>query len=172
RFRRRKRDFPERDAKIGIQFAGDVNPLTVRKLVAEVADCGFARSISSTGIIGARRTAISGYSDAIILRVETHSASASLAATRRSFSFYIARATRFFHKTKSHACSRARLTSPVRHRTLAPFGGITRIRFKGSVAGATLSAFAAPPQYCFSLRIGLAFAKSINCGGDRLGCGR
>jgi hypothetical protein len=24
------------------------------------------------------------------------------------------------------------LKSPVRHRTLAPFGGITRIRFKGS----------------------------------------
>jgi hypothetical protein len=49
---------------------------------------------------------------------------------------------------------------PVRHRTLAPFGGITRIRFKGSVAGATLSAIAAPPQYCFLLRIGLVRAKS------------
>jgi len=35
--------------------------------------------------------------------------------------------------------------SLVRHRTLASFGGITRIRFKGSVAGATLSAVAAPP---------------------------
>jgi len=51
------------------------------------------------------------------------------------------------------------------NRTLAPFDGITRIRFKGSVAGATLSAIAAPPQYCFSFRIGLAQAKSINCSG-------
>ena len=50
---------------------------------------------------------------------------------------------------------------------LAPFDGITRIRFKGSVAGATLSAIAAPPQYCFLLRIGLASAKST-CAGSGL----
>jgi hypothetical protein len=45
---------------------------------------------------------------------------------------------------------------------LAPFGGITRIRFKGSAPKPfeALSAIAAPPQYCFSLRIGLARAKS------------
>ena len=43
------------------------------------------------------------------------------------------------------------LKSPVRHRTLTPFGGITRIRFKGSrspaVAGTGLSAIAAPPHF-------------------------
>ena len=33
---------------------------------------------------------------------------------------------------KSHAREIAWLKSPVRHRTLAPFGGITHIRFKGS----------------------------------------
>ena len=33
---------------------------------------------------------------------------------------------------KSHAQEIRRLKIPVRHRTLAPFGGITRIRFKGS----------------------------------------
>ena len=38
---------------------------------------------------------------------------------------------------------------PVQQSDPAPFGGITRIRFKGSVAGATLSAIAAPPHYCF-----------------------
>jgi hypothetical protein len=38
------------------------------------------------------------------------------------------------HKQKSHAQSHAWLISPVRHRTLASFGGITRIRFKGSPA--------------------------------------
>jgi hypothetical protein len=35
-------------------------------------------------------------------------------------------------RQKSHAWKIAWLKSPVRHRTLAPFGGITRIRFKGS----------------------------------------
>jgi hypothetical protein len=34
-------------------------------------------------------------------------------------------------KQKSHVRRIAWLKSPVRHRTLAPFGGITRIRFKG-----------------------------------------
>jgi hypothetical protein len=56
---------------------------------------------------------------------------------------------------------RAWLSCQSGNRALAPFDGITRIRFKGSVAGATLSAIAAPPQYCFSVRIGLAQAKSI-----------
>src|SRR5262249_5661104 len=37
-----------------------------------------------------------------------------------------------FLTTKSRARKFALLRSPVRHRTLAPFGGITRIRFKGS----------------------------------------
>ena len=38
---------------------------------------------------------------------------------------------------------------PVRHRTLAPFGGITRIRFKGSAPKpfGALSAIAAPPHF-------------------------
>ena len=35
-------------------------------------------------------------------------------------------------KQKSHAQSHAWLILPVQHRTLAPFDGITRIRFKGS----------------------------------------
>jgi hypothetical protein len=56
---------------------------------------------------------------------------------------------------------RASLSCQSGNRTLAPFDGITRIRFKGSVAGATLSAIAAPPHYYFSVRIGLAQAKSI-----------
>ena len=34
--------------------------------------------------------------------------------------------------SEKHARKIAWLKSPVRHRTLAPFGGITRIRFKGS----------------------------------------
>ena len=38
---------------------------------------------------------------------------------------------------------------PVRHRTLASFGGITRIRFKGSVASATLSAMRLPRIFYF-----------------------
>jgi hypothetical protein len=37
--------------------------------------------------------------------------------------------------------------SPVRHRTLAPFGGITRIRFKGSPAFARLSAKRLPRTF-------------------------
>jgi hypothetical protein len=61
---------------------------------------------------------------------------------------------------------RAWLTCQSGNRTLAPFDGITRIRFKGSVAGATLSAIAAPPQYCFLVRIGLAQAKSIHAQTD------
>jgi len=61
---------------------------------------------------------------------------------------------------------RAALSYQSGSRTLAPFDGITRIRFKGSVAGATLSAIAAPPHYHFSVRIGLAQAKSINCNGQ------
>jgi hypothetical protein len=55
---------------------------------------------------------------------------------------------------------------------LAPFGGITRIRFKGSVAGATLSAIAAPPQYCFFVRIGLVLAKSIGTRNEDVRCQR
>jgi hypothetical protein len=47
---------------------------------------------------------------------------------------------------------------------LASFGGITRIRFKGSVAAATLSAHWLP-RTSFSLKIGLAGAKSIKCRG-------
>jgi len=39
--------------------------------------------------------------------------------------------TKSNHKTKRHGRERI-AESPVRHRTLAPFGGITRIRFKGS----------------------------------------
>ena len=68
------------------------------------------------------------------------------------------------HKTKSHARSRAWLTSPVRHRTLAPFGGITRIRFKGSPLplsrDQTLS-HCGSPALCFFVKIGLAIAKSM-----------
>jgi hypothetical protein len=52
---------------------------------------------------------------------------------------------RKFHNKKSHAQKIAWLKSPVRRRTLAPFGGITRIRFKGS-SKLDLSAIAAPPQ--------------------------
>jgi hypothetical protein len=39
---------------------------------------------------------------------------------------------RTFHNKKAMRGKIAWLKSPVRHRTLAPFGGITRIRFKGS----------------------------------------
>lgn len=50
----------------------------------------------------------------------------------------------------------------VRHRTLAPFGGITRIRFKGSLSPPlrnwTLSHRGSPAVYLF--RIGLAQSKS------------
>jgi hypothetical protein len=55
----------------------------------------------------------------------------------------------------------AEITSPPK--TLAPFGGITRIRFKGSAPKpfGALSAIAAPPLYCFLVRIGLAPAKSM-----------
>src|SRR5881397_2815453 len=65
---------------------------------------------------------------------------------------------------KSHAHQNAWLTSPVRHRTLAPFGGITRIRFKGSPLppsrDQTLS-HCGSPAVCFLVRIGLVLAKSM-----------
>jgi len=51
---------------------------------------------------------------------------------------------------------------------LASFGGITRIRFKGSVAVATLSAHWLPRTY-FSLRIRLARMKSNKCRSARRG---
>jgi hypothetical protein len=137
RFRRRQRDFPERNANVYMQFPRNVNLFGIWKLV--VPTCrdarGFCRSVSITGVNSARRTAISGYK---FVSIRVHS-----------------------WLTKSHARSRAWLKCQSGNRTLAPFDGITRIRFKGSVAGATLSAIAAPPHYCFLLRIGLASAKSI-----------
>src|SRR5262245_41309432 len=51
----------------------------------------------------------------------------------------------------------ARLKSPVRHRTLAPFGGITRIRFKGS-SNRTSQPLRLPRIF---FRIGLAIVKSM-----------
>jgi hypothetical protein len=50
------------------------------------------------------------------------------------------------HNKKALLGKIAWLKSPVRHRTLAPFGGITRIRFKGS-SNLDLSAIAAPPHF-------------------------
>jgi hypothetical protein len=46
---------------------------------------------------------------------------------------------------------------------LAPFGGITRIRFKGSPALHRTLSHCGSPAVCFLVRIGLARAKSINC---------
>jgi hypothetical protein len=57
--------------------------------------------------------------------------------------------------------------SPVRHRTLAPFGGITRIRFKGSPAFRQTLSHCGSPALCFLARIRLACAKSITCIGSR-----
>src|SRR5207237_3629517 len=63
RFRRRERNLAEWNTMIDMQFSGDVNLARVRKVVAAVADRGFCRSIW-TGVSGASRTAISGYSRA------------------------------------------------------------------------------------------------------------
>jgi hypothetical protein len=54
---------------------------------------------------------------------------------------------------------------PVRHRTLAPFGGITRIRFKGSPVSHRTLSHCGSPAVCFLVRIGPAPAKSIICSG-------
>jgi hypothetical protein len=63
-----------------------------------------------------------------------------------------------FIKQKSHARKIAWLKSPVRHRTLAPFDGITRIRFKGS--SNWTSQPSRLPRISISVRIRLGCAKS------------
>src|SRR5207249_10488538 len=70
RFRRRERNLAERNTKIGMYFSGDVNLARVRKVVAVVAYRGCCRSIW-TGVSGARRTAISGYSRGVMLFAHT-----------------------------------------------------------------------------------------------------
>src|SRR5207249_8397857 len=62
------------------------------------------------------------------------------------------------HNKKAVRGKIAWLKSPVRHRTLAPFDGITRIRFKGS--SSWTSQPLRLPRISISLRIGLARAKS------------
>src|SRR5262245_31655129 len=59
---------------------------------------------------------------------------------------------------KKPCAGNARLKSPVRHRTLAPFGGITRIRFKGFVS--PTSQPSGSPALSFSVRIRLGRVKS------------
>src|SRR5206468_9169609 len=81
RFRRRERNLAERNTKIGMQFPGHVNFARIRKVVAAVADRGCCRSIW-TGVSGARRTAISGYSRAVMLFAHTKSHAREIAWLR------------------------------------------------------------------------------------------
>jgi hypothetical protein len=94
--------------------------------------------------------------------IETRSPPASLAATIAALpSMSLIRSLHSWLNKKPCAFS-AWLISLVQHRTLAPFDGITRIRFKGSPASHRTLSHCGSPAVCFLLRIGLARAKSIN----------